>query len=1725
MTATTRAFRLFVSSTFEDFALERKSLARIVAPELRRFCLARGVDFQLVDLRWGISSLSAHSQHTLEICLSEIDRTLSLAAKPSFLVLLGERYGWRPLPGHIRPDLFERITEAISADDAESAALLRRRYRLDTNAIPPRFELVHSPDDDDEAVRNALRRGIERAGLSRSPDVRTFFWSATHHEIARGALSGISADHVVSCFRSLKGGSLALGPTAADEHAEEANAALADLRARLRRAANGHVHEFVADVHDGRVDDTYLGEFVDRVRRALESLVLEQLESAPPVSERDDGVDHEARSRSLAAGFVARTRERAQLREALATLEGQASLLVSGPGGSGKTTLMAAAAEDFRTQRPDAIVVERFVGTTPGSARAFALLTGMAFQLRHGIGLAEPLVPAVTMGEAIEQLQQVLRQASARQPIALFIDGLDQLDDNEDIDWLHRLVLPHVTIVWSAQSSSRAVNRHDESAVHEVVLDRLAVEESVAILDARLRHANRQLSIAQRAQVLPSVEAAGSPLYAQVAFQVVCSWRSWDEGFALSSTLDGLLASFFERLAEHDHGRVLVDRSLALLAASRHGLSEGEMLDLLSADEQVMAEFGRLYPHSPDSAQLPQIVWSRLIDALGSFLAIRGIQGSRLYAFSHRVIADFAKRTHLADSPDPYASLARYFDEQPRVIVETEGTAARLNARRLSELPAAWVRAGSWDRLSGLLNDFAFLMAKCEARLAEELVADVEDASRSPAGESLREVTAFMARHGVELRGDSDVWRANRVLMQTALDQLPGAPLQSRAQALLESGGYDGLWLRPAWPHAPDGVVCRIETGVPITDVRADEDRQLVVTLPDDRRRRWSLATGLALGEVMPSQVAPEQVSSSEAADSPGKTGDERQPLDLEDGWRVTIDRVDMVMMQDGIERLTIEKAASDGETATKDLEGSPVPLVSNSERQMRFALGSGRHQLRRVSPRRWAVWDERGNLAIWDLDISMEAAASRASLPEMATAHVGAFHRLASSRAVSHSLHGERDPRLSFWDCQTGERVNTTSLPPPQGRLGSDLPGTRWVTGCTSVSGLAIGWGQGATLGVWDVKSSSPIAMCALEGEFEILDAEPFWYSPRDKTGVAASSRERRSGEHLVIALLTSRGANVLFDASLMTGTAVYKSPPTRFPEYARRYEMFGFDVLADGRLARRYCNEFPMVYDLGEAFAAPRTYHPIVLEGSWNPSSPAQNPWHQVRRTIALAGGQFITLRGDEVAAYQSDGTLLRIWKGRDVLQLTDGRLLIVSASGATDGCGTISSLDDSLPTQALSASSAPINGAANLTEREILTWHEDNQFRLWDATSADLLDSCPQSDAWHRRPSWVQAWMAAAGAPRQCLDWRAWQSTSMVGLVHAGTATSSSAPAFAALYTGIRSEVLWIEPDGTLVIVRDSTQPRVLHLCRGNARVDLVTALSMSPVVQPFTITRAAAQMMAETSLATSDLLAHLAKDQTALDCQREALDDARRLLGDWEEPGDVHLRTCTERASLRIRQRDLEGALTELRVPWISVENVTMPSSTRLRYGCLRVSVLLIARYRAQSERQAEPGDDHHRPDVSVTDDHLAAFNEAIDLCRAEREWEAQLYALGLALAILGLRDQAGSAVSSAELRRWRTLSHIGHARDEFAASQTPLTGLLGPCTSGGADVAWLDAHLIGPRLAARPRAAVDIPSPHPAANADRAAALNIQYQRDLVAWRALPWLRRIRTKKPEPPTGI
>src|SRR5512137_803561 len=108
--------RVFVSSTFSDMKHERNALEAEAFPKLEQLCQRQGFQFQAIDLRWGVSTEAGLDHRTMRICFNELRRAQEVSPEPNFLILLGDRYGWRPLPEEITPEEFERL-----AQHAESA--------------------------------------------------------------------------------------------------------------------------------------------------------------------------------------------------------------------------------------------------------------------------------------------------------------------------------------------------------------------------------------------------------------------------------------------------------------------------------------------------------------------------------------------------------------------------------------------------------------------------------------------------------------------------------------------------------------------------------------------------------------------------------------------------------------------------------------------------------------------------------------------------------------------------------------------------------------------------------------------------------------------------------------------------------------------------------------------------------------------------------------------------------------------------------------------------------------------------------------------------------------------------------------------------------------------------------------------------------------------------------------------------------------------------------------------------------------------------------------------------------------------------------------------------------------------------------------------------------------------------------------------------------------------
>ena len=775
-TRPSKTFRIFVSSTFSDLKAERDALQRYVFPRLRELCAKNGARFQAIDLRWGVSEEAGLDQRTMPICLGEIERCQKVTPRPNFVVLLGDRYGWRPLPPEIPAAEFAAIEARVTA--ADDKALLKTWYRLDENAAPAVWCLQPRKVDVDEkatpearkaatdrekaewanveaSLRAILCSAVAAAGFDEKTRVR-YEASATEQEILRGAMQvPDAAGHVFGFFRALDGepteasggdffdGAVSDGRFVVDGESHDRQTALKEKS--LRPLLGKNVHDYRASLtsdgittdHIGSLPDDYeacrallddepKGKLCQDVWRSLGTLIRAELEMAAKIDQQKAEIwAHEDFGRDRCAHFVGRE-------EPLAAIAGHLNggdarpLAIVGEPGSGKSALMAKAIEQAQLAHSKAEVVYRFIGATPASSDGRALLDSLCRQITRAYEGDESTIPSEYNDLAVE-FGKRLELAKAERPLIVVLDALDQLAGAaRSLSWLPANLPANVQLVVSTlpgECEKALLAKHPTPDV--VSVKAMSAGEADKLLGLWLEHAGRALQPAQRREVLEKFgRSEGLPLYLRLAFEEARLWRSYSPAAetVLHEGVQGLIrGNLFPRLSQRvNHGDVLVRHALGYLAASRYGLSEDEVLDVLSADDAVIDDFAARSFQEAKDRKLPIVIWSRLYFDVAPYLTERSSEGTTLLAFYHNQLREAATAECLEGehAQRRNAALAGYFRGRSDPAKDRSWTGGY--ARGLSELPFHLAGAGDKDELYETLTDFVFL----ERKVADVAIAE-----------------------------------------------------------------------------------------------------------------------------------------------------------------------------------------------------------------------------------------------------------------------------------------------------------------------------------------------------------------------------------------------------------------------------------------------------------------------------------------------------------------------------------------------------------------------------------------------------------------------------------------------------------------------------------------------------------------------------------------------------------------------------------------------------------------------------------------------------------------------------------------------------------------------------------------------------------------------------------------------------------------------------------------
>ena len=263
------------------------------------------------------------------------------------------------------------------------------------------------------------------------------------------------------------------------------------------------------------------------------------------------------------------------------------------------------------------------------------------------------------------------------------------------------------------------------SATSMLKVEVMPTEEGDTLLNLWLKDASLTLQNEQKNEILIKFADDGLPLYLRLAFEEARRWNSYTKNIHLNSDVEGIIRNLFKRLSNNaNHGKILLSHSLGYLKSAKNGLTEDEILDILSADHDVMDDLKHRSPKSPHTNVLPVAVWSRLYFDLEPYMTWRSADGTSLLSFFHRQFGDVVSTDYLNNSEKikRHHALATYFGNQTDAV-EYNGKQV-FNLRRLSELPYQQQNGRLWSNLESTLCDLSFIEAKCSANMTYDLITD-----------------------------------------------------------------------------------------------------------------------------------------------------------------------------------------------------------------------------------------------------------------------------------------------------------------------------------------------------------------------------------------------------------------------------------------------------------------------------------------------------------------------------------------------------------------------------------------------------------------------------------------------------------------------------------------------------------------------------------------------------------------------------------------------------------------------------------------------------------------------------------------------------------------------------------------------------------------------------------------------------------------------------------------
>ena len=279
---------------------------------------------------------------------------------------------------------------------------------------------------------------------------------------------------------------------------------------------------------------------------------------------------------------------------------------------------------------------------------------------------------------------------------------------------------------------------------------------ATVILDGWLRSTGHAVTDSQKHIILEAFSKCSLPLFLKLCFEEALRWKSYtpEDQTILQMSVKSAINSLFERL-EKLHGYLLISHTLGYMTAAKAGLSDAEIDDILSIDDDVLNDVYQYW--TPPVRRIPPLLWVRGKSDLGSYVVSRGADAILVNTWYHRQFIETARERYLQPEVAKvlHRTLAEYFlgvwsgenkkafqnkqgdteekqrlvSAQPNVFPKQADASEVFNYRKLNELPHHLLHAGELQMMKdcALLN-FDFLLSKVRGVGLPSVIQDFKEA-------------------------------------------------------------------------------------------------------------------------------------------------------------------------------------------------------------------------------------------------------------------------------------------------------------------------------------------------------------------------------------------------------------------------------------------------------------------------------------------------------------------------------------------------------------------------------------------------------------------------------------------------------------------------------------------------------------------------------------------------------------------------------------------------------------------------------------------------------------------------------------------------------------------------------------------------------------------------------------------------------------------------------------